>query len=121
MITEVAPAADRQSATYPVKVELMGNGEEVKSGMAANVRFSFEESTSNQLMIPASAVGEDSKGRFVFLITEGQPASVAKQRVRVGALSGVEFEVLEGLKPGQKIAVAGLQTLLDGQEVKLSN
>ncbi len=34
--------------------------------------------------------------------------------------TAASIEVLEGLEAGQKIATAGLQTLLNGQEVRLS-
>jgi hypothetical protein len=39
--------------------------------------------------------------------------------VTVGNLTVQGFEITSGLESGQKIATAGLQTLLDGQQVKL--
>ena len=90
--------------------------------MAANVRFELSDGNGgNQaLVVPAHAVGEDSEGRFVFLIQgEGEQAKVKKQRITIGNLSSEGFEIKSGLKAGQKIATAGLQTLLDGQAVKL--
>lgn len=120
-VAELSPALDRSTSTYPVEVEVLNPTEEVKSGMAANVNFSFGASEKKTLMIPAKSVGEDSKGRFVFLVKDGgEPATVQKQHIKIGPLHSGGFEVLEGLEAGQKIAVAGLQTLLDGQEVKIS-
>ena len=49
----------------------------------------------------------------------GTGAKVKKHKVIIGNLTAEGFEIKSGLKPGQKIATAGLQTLLDGQEVKL--
>lgn len=120
-VTEVSPAVDRNTATYPVKVTLLAPTEDVKSGMAANVTYSFGQSSENALIIPAKAVGEDSKGRFVFLVNgqSGGEGTIQKQHVQIGELTPAGFEVLGGLKEGQKIATAGLQTLLDGQEVVL--
>lgn len=121
-VTEVAPAVDVNTATYPVRVTVTDPSEDVKSGMAANVSFDFgnHKMVDNRLVVPTHAVGEDSNGRFVFLIEEdGGVAKVKKQQVALGNLSGEGFEVTSGLKAGQKIAVAGLQTLLDGQEVSL--
>jgi len=72
------------------------------------------------LVIPAKAVGEDANGNFVFLIEEsGDKAAVKKQPITIGKLTSEGFAVAEGLTAGQKIAIAGLQTLLDGQEVKI--
>jgi len=120
-VTEVSPAVDRNTATYPIKVTLLAPTEDVKSGMAANVTFSFGQLEDEALTIPAKAVGEDSKGRFVFLINDksGQIATIKKQHIQIGKLTPAGFEVVSGLSEGQKIATAGLQTLLDGQEVVL--
>jgi len=121
-VTEVSPALDRNTSTYPIKVTLMETDENVKAGMAATAMFRFSDLEKQSLLVPAKAVGEDSEGRFVFLVVDnGQSAKVEKRRVKIGRLYSNGFEVLEGLQRGQRIAVAGLQTLLDGQEVSLSN
>ncbi|RNC80198.1 MAG: efflux RND transporter periplasmic adaptor subunit [Winogradskyella sp.] len=121
-VTEVAPAVDANSATYPVRVKVTNPSEEIKSGMAANVTFDFgdRKNSNTILVIPANAVGEDSNGRFVFLIeNEGNKSRVKKHKITLGNLTAEGFEIKSGLSAGQKIATAGLQTLLDGQEVKL--
>lgn len=123
VITEVAPAIDTNTSTYPITVMVTDTDERIKSGMAANVLFEFvnEDLTKEMIVVPSSAVGEDGNGRFVFLV-EGDSikATVKKQAITIGNLTSQGFEVKTGLKPGQKIAVAGLQTLLDGQDVKLN-
>ena len=48
-------------------------------------------------------------------------ASVRKQHVTIGRLTAEGFEILEGLTAGQIIATAGLQTLLEGQQVQLQS
>ena len=121
-VTEVAPAVDANTATYPVRVTVTNPSDDIKSGMAANVTFDFgdRDANSNVLVVPANAVGEDSNGRFVFVIeSDGENAKVKKQQISIGNLTEEGFEIKSGLSAGQKIAVAGLQTLLDGQEVKL--
>lgn len=123
VITEVAPALDSSTSTYPITVMVTDADEGIKSGMAANVLFEFvnEDLAKDILVVPASAVGEDGNGRFVFLV-EGDTtkATVKKQVITIGNLTPEGFEVKTGLKSGQKIAIAGLQTLLDGQDVKLN-
>lgn len=121
-VTEVSPAVDANTATYPVRVTLNNPSDKIKSGMAANVTFDFgdRKMTNKTLVVPANAVGEDSNGRFVFLIEgEGENAKVKKQQITIGTLTPEGFEIKSGLTVGQKIATAGLQTLLNGQEVKL--
>ena len=121
VITEISPAINANTATYPIKVEIKNSSNEVKSGMAANVTFDFSNGGGELLIVPAKSVGEDSKGRFVFLVNDkgDKTGTVQKQHITVGKLNSDGFEVISGLSNGQKIAVAGLQTLLDGQEVRL--
>lgn len=121
LITEVAPAVDINSSTYPVTVTITDSDDRIKSGMAANVQFEFVDQTLKRVpVVPASAVGEDSNGRFVFVI-EGDEnnTKVTKQHIEIGDLTPEGFEIKSGLSVGQKVATAGLQTLLDGQTVKL--
>ncbi len=121
-VTEVSPAVDANTATYPIRVTLSNPSDRIKSGMAANVTFDFGDRKVNNktLVVPANAVGEDSNGRFVFLIEgEGENAKVKKQKITIGTLTPEGFEIKSGLTVGQKIATAGLQTLLNGQAVKL--
>ena len=121
-ISEVSPSVDSQSSTYPVSVRILNASDEIKSGMAANVTFQFGVTATSKgsLVIPAASVGEDNNGNFVFLIDDaGEKIFVKKQAIKIGELTSRGFEVTEGLKAGNKIAVAGLQTLLDGQEIRL--
>ena len=123
VITEVAPALDANTSTYPITIMVTDADERIKSGMAANVLFEFvdEGVTKEVIVVPASAVGEDGNGRFVFLVEgDSTKANVKKQTIAIGNLTPEGFEVKSGLKVGQKIAIAGLQTLLDGQDVKLN-
>ncbi len=121
-VTEIAPSVDTNTSTYPVSLVIVNPSDEIKSGMAANVTFDFGDNRNNEtiLVVPANAVGEDSNGRFVFLVEEaGEITKVKKQQITIGDLTAEGFEITSGLKAGQKIATAGLQTLLDGQEVSL--
>ena len=121
-VSEVSPSVDSNSSTYPVRVIVMKPSKAIKSGMAANVTFDFGAGTEllKILVIPAKAVGEDGAGRFVFVIEDNDGVTtVKKQRIQIGTLTSEGFEIQNGLTVGQRIATAGLQTLLDGQEVRL--
>ncbi len=121
-VSEVAPSLSNQTGTYPVKVAVDSPAPEIRSGMTANVTFEFSNGTSGEtLIVPAKAVGEDPKGRFVFLVesVSDEEAIISKTYIQIGRLSSSGFEVLDGLTEGQTIATAGLQTLLDGQNVQI--
>ncbi|MEM6697143.1 MAG: efflux RND transporter periplasmic adaptor subunit [Bacteroidota bacterium] len=120
-VTEVAPSISGNTATYPVRLIVEDAKGAIKSGMAAEVSFDLSEKREDQaqsLIIPIKAVGEDHKGQYVFLIEEKRDtAIVKKQYIELGKISETGFIVKSGISAGQKIATAGLQTLLDGQQV----
>ncbi len=124
-VTEVSPALSEQSATYPVRVALENPTEKVKTGMAAAVDFlpsmnGDSPDTSKALVVPAHSIGEDYNGHYVFLIAQKDTALVVKkQQVAVGQLTENGFEIKTGIKNGDRIATAGLQSLLDGQNIRL--
>lgn len=123
-VSEVSPSLSADTATYPVTVVLDAPIKLVKSGMSANVTFNFKGQTESndkqRLIVPTEAVGEDENGRFVFkLKSQGENAIVEKVKIEIGSLTAKGFEVTSGLQLGDNVAVAGLQTLLNGQEVKL--
>ena len=121
-VSEVSPSLNSNTATFPVRVSVLNPTSDIRSGMTANVQFDFgrDAEIASGLYVPAKAIGKDGNGNFVFLIDEqGAMPVVRKHPVEVGPLTNEGFEILDGLAAGQKIATAGLQTLLDGQQVQL--
>lgn len=110
-------------STYPVTTNLLSTDAAIRPGMPASVTFDFKLPTelSQKLLVPAASVGEDSDGRFVFKLerTENGRAIARRQSVKVGKLRNQGFEIIQGLKEGDIIAAAGLNILLDGDEVRL--
>jgi RND family efflux transporter MFP subunit len=124
VVSEVSPSIDVNSSTYPVNIKILNPTINVKSGMAANVSFNFGSSSSKEfLVVPIAAVGEDSEGSFVFLVEsadDGNIATIKKQHIQIGELTSDGFEVINGLSLNQRVATAGLQSLLDGQKVRIN-
>jgi len=123
VVSEVSPSIDVNSSTYPVSIKILNPTIDMKSGMAANVTFKFEGSSSKEvLVVPIAAVGEDSDGRFVFLVEpdSGNIAIIKKQHIQIGELTSDGFEVVSGLSLSQKVATAGLQSLIEGQKVRIN-
>lgn len=124
-VSEISPSLDRSTATYPVRIRLLGATEKIRAGMAATVDFQFEQAQQNTttLSVPAGAVGEDEKGNFVFTVNpQGDgTATIKKQAVALGELVGDLFEVESGLAVGDRVVVAGVHSVLDGQQVKLED
>lgn len=123
-VIEVSPVVDANASVYPVKMEIIDATDAIKPGMTASVTFNFGEENivkENSLVIPVKSVGEDGNGKYVFLIesTDGKVGTVKKHTIEIGELTESGFKIESGLSAGDKIATAGLQSLLDGQKVKL--
>ena len=123
-VFEVSPSIDANSSTYITAIEIINPVPEIKPGMATNVTFDFRVEETDQgksIIVPVKAVGEDTNGNFVFVIEseDGKVGTVKKQAITIGELKTGGFEVLSGLKEGQRYATAGLQSLLDNQKVSL--
>lgn len=122
-VAEVGAVSTGFATTFPVTVRLNEDVEGIRPGMAAEVSFRFETAgTQERIIVPAVAVGEDSKGRFVYVIepTEEEEYGFARRRaVRVGELTPEGLEILEGVEEDELVITAGVSRIVDGQKVKL--
>jgi multidrug efflux system membrane fusion protein len=122
-VIEISPDISDESATYPVDVSIIDPAKEIRPGMVANVTFDFTDgnTANNRIILPVNTVGEDAGGKFVFVVIpeNDKVATVQKRQVKIGTLTTDGFEITAGLKAGDKVVTAGLQTLLNGQKVGL--
>lgn len=122
VVTEVGVATTRGATTFPVKVRLSAADSSIRSGMAAEVAFSFATREAREhYYVPPVAVGEDRSGRFVFVVEpQGDGLGITRRRnVRVGELTQDGLEVLDGLADGDLLVTAGVSRITDGQQVRL--
>jgi membrane fusion protein, multidrug efflux system len=120
-VTEVGVAATGFATTYPVTALLENTDPGIRSGMAAEVAFTFETGDDGErFTVPPVAVGEDREGRFVFVVEPtGNDLGIARRRtVTVGELTGDGLVILDGLKDGDFLVTAGVSKITDGQEVR---
>lgn len=122
-VNEISFAAG-DDATYPVTILLNEPSEDIRPGMAADVTFLFGDdgqTAQQKLMVPVEAVGEDADGHFVFIVEEKEndQGVVHRRAVTLGPLTPNGFEVIDGVRAGERVATSGLQVLLENMPVKL--
>jgi multidrug efflux system membrane fusion protein len=76
------------------------------------------DTEQNASLAPTAAIQRDAQGTFVYLIKPDQTA--AMQNVTVGTTDG-SVAAVQGLQPGQVIAITGFDKLQDGAKVSISN
>ena len=84
------------------------------------VRARILWSTHAGLTIPVIAVSRISGQFFAFVAEQDNGKTVARQRpLELGEIIGNDYAVLGGLKPGERVVVAGGQNLVDGAPIQI--
>ncbi len=121
-VITVVPAADRQKATFKVRIGIEELGDpRLLPDMGVKVSFQAEAASvagagGRSLLVPESAVATRDGGSFVFVLRDG---SVERRAVTRGGRSGNRVEVVAGLRPGDEVVVTPPDSLADGAAVRV--
>ena len=116
-VRSIIPREDLRTRTRPIRLRPTTN-EGVKY-LADNQAVLVElPLTGSQpiVMVPKDAVIKRANGNVAFVV-KGENASM--RSVRVGRGVGSNFEVLEGLKPGENVVIRGNERLGAGGQVRV--
>jgi HlyD family secretion protein len=106
-VTQISPmGVEKDNVTnFEVRVSIDNPGKELKANMTANAEIVLEEHP-DALIVPEAAVTYDAqKNAFVDLVAPEAKTGRRKVPVKVGIGNGTKMEILEGLKPGDKIVL----------------
>jgi len=108
-------AVDAKTGTLRVRAEFPNPQKILRPGMFARIKVDLGIQP-NSILVPEQAVAELQGNNFVWVIG---PDSKAMQRaVQVGQQIGENLLIREGLKPGERIVVEGLQKVREGAAVQ---
>jgi RND family efflux transporter MFP subunit len=111
MVAEMSPAADPNSRTYLVKLDLSG-ATGLRSGQFGRVSVPIGEASA--IRVPASAVIQRGQMELVFVVVNGY---AQLRLVKTGSRIGDEIELVSGLNSGEQVVTEGVSALTDGQPV----
>jgi RND family efflux transporter MFP subunit len=119
-VSEVGTVAGDANA-FPVKVALANPPESVLPGMTADVSLLLGESGgSTSYLVPVSAIAAgDEPGQGYIFVFDQASSTVKKMAISAKGVQDNRVNIIEGVAPGDVIAVAGVSFLRDGQKVKL--
>ena len=109
-VAAILPAAQTESHTLQVRVELPNRGGRLHPGLYATVRFS--SGAKPALLVPSEAVIPTGRRTLVMLALDGGRYQAAE--VRAGRQAGGQTEILAGLREGERVVASG-QFLLDSE------
>jgi membrane fusion protein (multidrug efflux system) len=105
---------DPATGTLKVQVAFLNPNNYLRPGQFARIRAVIA-ARDNAVVIPQRAIGELQGAQTVMVVDDQNKVSV--RTVKVGEKSDQEIIILEGLKPGERIVVEGMQKVRPGGEV----
>jgi RND family efflux transporter MFP subunit len=109
----LAPNINQPTGTLALRATLPNPGALILPGYFVRIRAPLD--TQPALLVPDVALGADQGGRYVLVVNAQD--TVEQRKVSIGTLDGDMRVIDDGLKPDDRVIVAGLLRALPGQKV----
>ncbi|MCD6415803.1 MAG: efflux RND transporter periplasmic adaptor subunit, partial [Planctomycetes bacterium] len=113
-LSRVRPELDRATRTVAVTVRMANEDGRLKPGMYARIKLVLQEHDAVPL-VPDEALLTFGDETRVYVVNGGEAHA---RKVRIGLEEGNLNEVLEGLRPGERVVVRGKEMLREGAPVE---
>jgi RND family efflux transporter MFP subunit len=115
-VSFISPEVDNTTQSVLVKATIANHSDKLRTDQFIRARVIW--GTHQGPVVPVLAVSRIGGQYFAFIAEEQNGKTVAHQKpLRIGEMVGNNYEVLEGLRNGDKIIVSGTQFLVDGMPV----
>lgn len=109
---------DDRTGSIRYEVTFPNPGYALRPGQFGRVRFVLE-TKKGALVVPQEAVSELQGSFQVLMVGDDNKASI--RPVKTGERFGALWEIIDGLKPGERIIVQGAQKIREGSTVKVKD
>lgn len=118
-VERIYPTIDAATRTFKIEVKVPNTDKVLRPGMYARVTVNF--GNLKRVVIPDQAVVrmEGTGERFVYLLQAD--GTVSFKAITLGRHIGATYEVLSGVKDGDKVVVKGQSAIKDGVAVNVLN
>ena len=116
-ISFISPQVDNSTQTVLVKARITNGNDALRQSQFVRARVVF--GTHQNPKVPILAVSRLAGQYFAFVAEPQNGGSyVARQKpLKIGQTVGNDYEVQDGIKPGDKVIISGTQFLMDGAPV----
>jgi RND family efflux transporter MFP subunit len=105
-VAYIDPRVEPSTRTAKIRVEVPNRNGDLRLGMF--VMASFEASgVQRRTMVPRAAVQAVGERAVVYVPVDGEDGRFTERPVKLGQIGGDFMEVLDGLKPGEKVVTDG--------------
>jgi RND family efflux transporter MFP subunit len=112
-ISVIYPSIEEKTRTLTVEALVPNGGAALKPGLFAKVTL-FTGPERGTVVVPITSLLYEGEKVRVFVV-EGDRAS--ERPVKIGSKYGEAMEIIEGLREGEKVVLAGQQNLSEGAKV----
>jgi RND family efflux transporter MFP subunit len=120
-ITNVSSAADPQTGTFPIEVQVEPGETRFVTGLVAKVSLQPRGAqVAAAPVVPLRALLEASGDRAHVFVVDPRNGTATRVAIRTGRISGDQVEVLDGLALGQQVVTDGAAFLDDGEAVRIA-
>jgi len=110
----ISPTLNQSTGTLAVRGVLPNPDRVLLPGFFVRVRVPFDQQ-ENALLVPNVALGSDQAGRYLLVVNSENV--IEQRKVQTGPVEG-DLRVIEsGLKPDDRVVIAGLLRAIPGQKV----
>lgn len=115
-VSQLSPIISDETRTFAGKLQIDNPELKLRPGMfvKANIVTAQKDSA---IVIPKDVIMTSSRGKYVFVV--GRNSAADDRRITTGISNQDEIEILEGLKPNDRLIVKGFETLRDNSKVKV--
>ncbi|MBR0904877.1 efflux RND transporter periplasmic adaptor subunit [Bradyrhizobium liaoningense] len=110
----VSPTLNTSTGTLAVRGILPNEKRALLPGYFVRVRVPFDQD-KNALLVPDTALGSDQGGRY--LLVANSDNVVEQRKVQVGPTDNGLRVIESGLKPDDRVVIAGLLRVIPGQKI----
>ena len=113
-ISAIDPLVDINGRALRIRADLDNAAEKLRPGML--IRISVRGPARSSVTVPEAAIVPRGNGAVVFIAADEK---AQETKVRTGKRSNGAVEILEGLKAGEQVIVAGNTRLSDGAAIAI--
>lgn len=115
-VTRLSLRLDPETRNMRTEIDLPNPDESLYPGMYAQVSLETNKHPG-VLTVPASAVGSDTNGTFVYVVRDGR---VEQQPIKTGLVEGGQAEIVDGLREGADVVTVAKGAPAPGTVVRTS-
>ncbi len=116
-VTVVSPAADPNTTTVQIWIQIDNPGERLKPGTAVHAAIATEEYKAATVVPVAAILPGEEGGTAVLTVSADNIAH--KRKVTTGVREGNQVQILSGANPGEEVVIVGGMGLDDKSKVKV--